>query len=106
MGYRNENNGAVKKMSIPIELLVFFALIGFTILFFLIITITKIIKLWRYKPENDKGKLAEDARRRLADIQRPAPVERRSILPTSNSGNVRQNSSSPRKPAIRLFRRR
>jgi len=47
-----------------IEVIVLLAIIGLVILWSMFMFITKKIKLWRYKPENDKGKLAEESRGR------------------------------------------
>jgi len=52
--------------------------------------ITKQFKLRRYKPENDKGKLAEESRRRsgLQGTVLPTSPERSNILPTTPIGSV------------------
>lgn len=72
-------------MNLPIEVIVIFVLMGFFILWELIAFITKKIKLWRYKPENDKGRRAEENRR--SGFQRPVlpTVDKRlKLLPTAS----------------------
>ncbi|MFA6201203.1 MAG: hypothetical protein WC679_12445 [Bacteroidales bacterium] len=87
-------------MNIPIELLVLMAIIVFIMFWYFLMFILKRIKLWRYKPENDKGRRAEEARRTgLASIQRPLLPERRSILPTAIVDPPRENSNSIREPS-------
>lgn len=75
--------------------------------------ISKKIKLWRYKPENDKGKLAEDSRRRsgLQGTLLPTSSKRFKLLPAAPIDTAREvksivgkTSDSPRK--LGFFKRR
>jgi len=87
-------------MNLPIELLVFLFIIGFVILWFFLMLITKYWKLWRYKPENDKGRRAEEGRRnRLAGVQGSVFSERRSVFQATNPNPSRQDSPSGRTPS-------
>ena len=88
-----------------IEVVIFIGIMGTFIIFSLIMFLTKFIKLRRYKPENDKGRCAEESRRReLAVVQRPILPEGRNILQTTDVSPIRQNSPSTRK--LRFFKRR
>jgi len=93
-------------MNIPIELLVVFAIIFFVMFWFFLMFIFKKIKIWRYKPENDKGRRAEESRRAgLANIQRPILPEGRSVFQTTSSNSSGKDSPSIRK-SRNPFRRR
>jgi hypothetical protein len=90
-----------------IEVLVILGVIGVFLFGSLILFITKRIKLWRYKLENDKGRSAEESRRReLTTIQRPVLSERPDILPTTDVSPIRPDSPGLRKPKFKFFRRR
>lgn len=90
-----------------IEVLVILGVIGVFLLGSLLLFITKFIKLRRYKPENDKGRCAEESRRReLTAIQRPVLSEGRNILQTTDISPLGQDSTSIRKPKFKFFRRR
>jgi len=90
-----------------IEAIVIIGILGVFLLISLFLFITKFIKLRRYKPENDKGRCAEESRRReLATIQRPVLLEGRNILPTTDVSSLGQDSTSIRKPKFKFFRRR
>jgi hypothetical protein len=67
-------------MNIAIELLVLVAIVIFILFWFFLMTLIKYVKIWRYKPENDKGRRAEESRR-LTNLQRPVLSERRVLLP-------------------------
>lgn len=69
-------------MKIAIELLIILAIFIFVMFWFSLMFVLSKIKLWRYKPENDKGRSAEESRRRQSsNIQRPILYERRVLLP-------------------------
>jgi hypothetical protein len=94
-----------RRKKMLIEVVIFIGIIGVFLLGSLFLFITKFIKLRRYKPENDKGRCAEESRRReLAVVQRPVLPERRDILPTTDVSPPRQDSTSSRK--LRFFKRR
>ena|SRR3990167_11100198 len=101
-------------MNLPIEILMILVVIGFGGFMALIMSISKKIKLRRYKPENDKGKLAEDSRKRgFGDVQRTTLPQRRSLFQTTDNNPVVKNDGSdgktggsirkvvPRNPFIR-----
>jgi hypothetical protein len=99
-------------MRINIEELVILALVITTLIFIAIIQLTKLIKLWRYKKENDKGKLAEESRRRsnteYRDVQGTILPQRRSIFSFArpinkpeSSGVTGKNSRRFRNPFTR-----
>jgi hypothetical protein len=93
-------------MDIPIELLIVLAIFIFIIFWFFLTFILKQIKLWRYKPENDKGRSAEESRRAgFAGLQRPVLPERRSVFQAAIPDTSGENSSSTRK-IVNPFRRR
>jgi hypothetical protein len=71
-------------------------MIGIIILWSILMLIHKKIKIWRYKPENDKSRRAEESRGRLQGSVFPskrgvlaAPHERYKLLPTASSDIVR-----------------
>lgn len=91
-------------MIISIEFFVFLLIVLFIILWLLIDKITRKIKLWRYKPENDKGRSAEEWRKRIngqdrtirkteSDIARITEPAERSLLQDADTVTVRQTSS-------------
>lgn len=79
-------------MNIQIEILVVLAIIVVIIIFSFLMFITKWYKLWRYKPENDKGRRAEESRRSLQRNVLP----RGRVLQTEPSNNIRKDYVSPR----------
>lgn len=84
-------------MNIQIELVVFLFIIGVVILWSILMFVHKKIKIWRYKPENDKSRRAEENRRSgLADLQRPVLSQRRSVFPSADFSSLRQDSNSDR----------
>ena len=96
-------------MIITIEVLILFVLVAVVIAFLGVTQLTKLIKLWRYKKENDKGKLAEESRRRgtteSGNIQRTVQPKRRRLFPFArpvnkpeSSGIVREDSHRIRNP--------
>jgi len=101
-------------MRILIELLVFVVLIGVLLLWGILMFVFKKIKLWRYKPENDKGKLAEEERSRGSRFQRtilPTPSKRPNLFPTTpvnpigeTKPNIGKTSRSNGK--LRFYKRR
>ena len=89
-----------------IEVIVLLAIAGLVILWSMFMFLTKKIKLWRYKPENDKGKLAEESRgrNRLQGVVLPTSPKGFKLLPTTSIDTVGKiksilgtTSSSPRK---------
>jgi len=101
-------------IEISIELLAIGIPILFALLFWFLLFLIKQWKIWRYKPENDKGKQAEDRRigEGVTDIQRTQFPKRRSVFQTpitsrtigdknstSKSSRINGSSSNP-------FRRR
>ena len=107
-------------MDIPIELLVLLAVIFCIGFFMLFMYFNKQIKLRRYKPENDKGRQAEEARRREGRIGEPIGVlQTKPIIPeqslrdaTNNKfvskigGSERKTSTSHGRAKHPFFRRR
>ena len=96
-----------------IEVIVLLAIAGLVILWSMFMFLTKKIKLWRYKPENDKGKLAEESRgrNRLQGVALPTSPKGFKLLPTTSIDTVGKiksilgtTSSSPRK--LGFFKRR
>jgi hypothetical protein len=84
-------------MNLAIELLVALIIIGFIILWVCLMFITKLWKLWRYKPENDKSRRAEESRRRFIGdgrVQRVVLPERRSLLQTTAPFKSENDSGS------------
>mgnify|MGYP001590098967 FL=1 len=95
----------------PIEVLVILIGLAFWGFWSFLMLITKWFKLWRYKPENDKGRNGEENRRRLASIQRPVLPERRSVFSPTSSSVPRQDSRSTRESSsgtrkLGFFKRR
>jgi hypothetical protein len=92
-----------------IEILVLYLIVGFIILWNSWMFLSKKIKLWRYKPENDKGRRAEEFRRN-ASVQGTLLPERPSVFQTATPSLARQDSSSPRETSRSdgetVFRRR
>jgi len=79
-------------MNIQIEVLVVLAIIGVIIIFSFLMFLIKWYKIWRYKPENDKGRRAEESRRSLQGTVLP----RGRLLQTEPSNNIRKDYNSPR----------
>ena len=100
-------------MNIPIELLIVLALFVICGLLGVFLFISKYFKIWRYKPQNDKGRLAEESRRG-SGLQRnvlPTSSKRFNLLPTApidSVGTIKsaigKTSDSPRK--LGFFKRR
>ena len=89
-----------------IEVIILLAIIGLVILWSMFMFITKKIKLWRYKPENDKGRLAEESRgrNRLQGVVLSTTPKGFKLLPTASTdtaGKIKSilgtTSNSPRK---------
>lgn len=97
-----------------IEAIIFLLIITFCFTWWLFMFISKKIKLWRYKPENDKGKRAEESRR-CGGLQRtllPTSSERFDILPTASvdivgeiKSIIRKTGDSSRKTTNPFLRR-
>lgn len=91
-------------IEVLVILLTFFVFICWSVWYF----ISKKTLKWRYKPENDKGRLAEESRRNSrvekpsVHVSRPLEPGARELLQTTDSPPIRQNSSRPRNP----FKRR
>ena len=79
-------------MDVPIEILVVLAIIFVVVVFSFFMLVTKWYKLRRYKPENDKGRRAEESRRSL---QRDV-LPRGHILQAESFNNPRKDYNSPR----------
>ena len=86
-------------MEISIELLAVGVPIMFGICFWLLLTLVKYIRLWKYKPENDKSKKAEE--RRIKNIR----SKDRGKLEVSSTNEPRKDSESIRKVRRNPFRR-
>jgi len=111
-------------MNIPIEIIIVFVVIVYFLFWTLLMFIIKYSKKRRYKPENDKGKLAEESRRKgggsretgntnLTSIPRPVLSQRRDLFQTTTSNTVGKDESSNgetsrsiRKPINPFLRRR
>jgi len=98
-------------MEISIEVLAIGLPIIVGILFYFFLTLIKYIRLWRYKPENDKGRRAEEYRRSRG-IQTSVSPKGRSIFQVSTAtrtggdkSSVRDTSSSNAKVIRNPFRR-
>lgn len=78
-----------------IEVLILYIIVGLVVLWYLFMFLTKRWKLWRYKPENDKGRRAEESRR-SAGIQGTLLPKRRSVFQTTTPSLIRQDSHSLR----------
>jgi len=76
-------------ITISIELLAIFIPILFGVAFLFFLYIIKRIRIWKYKPENDKGRLAEEGRLR----ERIAPA-----IPTATQPERRTKFSIPTSP--------
>lgn len=94
-------------ITLDIELLVFIVMVLVVIAWFVFTFITKQISKWRYKPENDKGKKAEDNRRQLIardrELKKTINVDAgsskladRELLQTTDVDSVGKNSKSTR----------
>lgn len=87
-------------MNLPIEILIFLIIICLLIFWSLLMFTTKKYKIWRYKPENDKGKRAEESRRagragrEFIGIQRPFLPERRSVFQATSSSDINEDFTS------------
>ena len=95
-------------MEISIELLAFGLPIILGVIFMIFLTLIKYYRLWRYKPENDKGKLAEDNRlgRTVkgdgvgdSDKQTTRIPKRRSLFSLSSFDRVGGDKKSVSKPS-------
>lgn len=113
-------------MNIPIEVLVIIAVVLFLFIWGFFSFLFKYIKLRRYKPENDKGRKAEESRRSelrssgiageyqaiergdtaVKGLQRPLLPEGRGLLQAAKFDSNGQNSRSPRKATNPFLRRR
>lgn len=102
------------RIVIDIELLVLIVLILIVLGWFMFSALSKKIARRRYKPENDKGKLGEEKRRRDVELAKEAigvggssSSEGRSIFQaTSPTSSGKDSERIRRKPRRRLFRRR
>jgi hypothetical protein len=96
-----------------IEVIIFLVIVGLVIFWSMLMFITKKFKLWRYKPENDKGRLAEESRgrTRLQGVVLPTSPKGFKLLPTApidTVGKIKSiigtPSNRPRK--LGFFKRR
>lgn len=92
-------------MDIAIELIVFLAMGFVLITWFVWDFVTTKFNIRRYKPENDRGRKAEEQRiadratesTRIADeLSRERNVEQRGVLQTTSSESIGGNKTSPR----------
>jgi len=102
--------------TIYIEVLVFIIVLVLIIILWLWAKISKWIAVRRYKPENDKGKLAEESRQQLIELAererrtkreanaltRSRELERRVIVPPTSLSVSRKDSVSTRKTGGRI----
>jgi len=107
-------------VSIDIEFLTIGSIILIVLMWFIWFILSRKYHSWRYKPENDRSKKAEEKRRRgegdresearTDGHQRPTESTERDIFPTavapSDGETSVGNGKVSRKPKRRLFKRR
>ena len=107
---------------IDIEVIIIASIIFLVLLWFIWLTLSRVYHNRRYKPENDKGRQAEEKRRRDGESTgresiftdstisspRPAEPKKQDVFPaasSSSNGETSKGNGKTREKSRKLFRR-